>query len=201
MGVHLGALAPLLWLFLAVPRGHLGGDPVQGVIHYLGIGALRLLLLTLLVSPLARLLKYPSLIRLRRPLGLWCFAWATLHFAAWMILDLALEWRLIGAEIVERSYLLVGFAAWLLLGLLAITSLPTVVRRMGRRWKPLHRLVYLALPLACLHFWWSQKSGWLDPAIYTLLALALLAARWRGRRLAAKRRLRAADEDAHVRDS
>ncbi len=177
--MHLGALAPLLWLFHAVPRGHLGGDPVEGLIHYLGIGALRLLLLTLVVSPMARWRGNPLWLRLRRPLGLWCFVWASLHLAAWVVLDLALDWRLIGAEIVVRTYLLVGFAVWLILAVLAVTSLPPLVRRLGRRWRPLHRAIYPAVLLACLHFWWAQKSGWVDPALYAGLAGLLLLARLR----------------------
>ncbi|MFA5495345.1 MAG: protein-methionine-sulfoxide reductase heme-binding subunit MsrQ [Porticoccaceae bacterium] len=177
--VHLAALAPLLWLFHAVPRGALGGDPVQELIHFLGIGALRLLLLTLAVSPLAGGLRARGwragpLPTLRRPLGLWCFAWACLHFAAWLSLDLAFAWPLIGGELVKRTYILAGFSAWLMLAALALTSIPAWVRRLGRRWKQLHRLVYPAVLLACLHFWWSLKSGWVEPAIYVALALGLL---------------------------
>ncbi len=172
--VHLGALLPLLWLFAAVPAGALGGDPVKELIHFLGLGALRLLLLTLVVSPVARRLRYPLLIRLRRPLGLWCFVWASLHFSAWLSLDLAFSWSLIGEEIVKRTYLLLGFATWLILLTLAVTSLPALVRRLGSRWRTLHRLIYPAVLLACVHFWWSQKSGWIEPALYLVVALVLL---------------------------
>src|SRR5690606_8075497 len=101
------------------------------------MGALRLLLLTLLVSPLAKGLGVGQLLRLRRPLGLWCFAWACLHFASWLGLDLAFAWGLIGAELVERSYILLGFTALVVLAALAVTSLPALVRRLGRRWKAL----------------------------------------------------------------
>lgn len=179
--VHLGGLLPLLWLFVAVPAGALGGDPVKELIHYLGLGALRLLLLTLAVSPVARRLRYPLLIRLRRPLGLWCFVWASLHFSAWLSLDLAFSWWLIGEEIVKRTYLLLGFATWLILLALAVTSLPALVRRMGPRWRTLHSLIYPAVLLACVHFWWSQKSGWIEPALYLAVALVLL---WLRRRKA-----------------
>ena len=177
VGVHLGAAAPLLWLFYAVNAGRLGGDPVVELIHYLGIGTLRLLLLTLLISPLARLLGYGQLNRLRRPLGLWSFAWATLHFSAWMALDLGFDWSLIGSELVKRTYILIGFAAWLALLALAITSLPALMRRMGKNWKKLHGLLYVVVLLACWHFWWSLKSGWIEPAIYLGIALLLLV--WR----------------------
>lgn len=177
VGVHLGALAPLLWLFYAINAGHLGGDPVKELIHYLGMGTLRLLLLTLLVSPLARVLHYGQLNRLRRPLGLWCFTWASLHFSAWLALDLGLDWSLIGSELIERTYILVGFSAWLILLALAVTSIPALLRRMGKRWKKLHGLLYVAVLLGCWHFWWAVKSGWIEPAIYLTLACLLLL--WR----------------------
>ncbi|WP_226666644.1 protein-methionine-sulfoxide reductase heme-binding subunit MsrQ [Microbulbifer aggregans] len=177
VAVHIGAALPLLWLFYAINAGRLGGDPVVELIHYLGLGTLRLLLLTLLISPLARWLGYGQLNRLRRPLGLWAFAWASLHFSAWMALDLGFDWSLIGSELVKRTYILLGFSAWLMLLALAITSLPALMRRMGKSWKKLHRLLYVVVLLACWHFWWSVKSGWIEPAIYLCVALLLLL--WR----------------------
>ncbi len=172
--VHTGALLPILWLFHAVPAGALGGDPVKELIHYFGMGALRLLLLTLLAAPLATSLQLPQLNRVRRALGLWCFAWACLHFATWLTLDLAMAWSLIGEELIKRTYILLGFIAWLVLASLAITSIPTLMRAMGRRWKQLHGLIYPLVIVGCIHFWWSLKSGWLEPAIYLALALVLL---------------------------
>lgn len=172
--VHIGALAPLLWLYWAIPQGVLGADPVKELTHFLGIGALRLLLLTLCISPLARALKFGLLVRLRRPLGLWCFVWAALHFSTWLALDLTFEWSLIGEELVKRTYILVGFLALLLLLALAITSIPKIMRSMGRRWKQLHRSIYLIVLLVCLHFWWSVKSGWIEPCSYLIIALFLL---------------------------
>lgn len=172
--VHIGAFLPLLWLLLAVQNEALGGDPVQALTHFLGIGALRLLLLTLLVAPLAQLSGWSMLNRLRRPLGLWCFAWASLHFLVWLALDLALDWSLIGGELVKRTYILLGFSAWLLLAALAVTSLPWLMRRMGRHWKRLHGVIYPVAILVCVHFWWSVKSGWIEPAAYLAMALALL---------------------------
>lgn len=178
IGVHLAAALPLLWLFYAVGAGRLGGDPVVELIHYLGMGAIRLLMLTLLVSPLAKWLGYGQLNRLRRPLGLWCFTWASLHFCTWMALDLGFNWSLIGAELVKRTYILIGFSAWLILLALAVTSLPALMRRMGKRWKKLHGLLYVVVLLACWHFWWSVKGGWIEPAIYLSIALLLLLWRW-----------------------
>ena len=177
VGVHLGALLPLLWLFVAINQGRLGGDPVKELTHYLGMGSIRLLLLTLLVSPLARFIHFGQLNRLRRPLGLWCFVWASLHFATWLVLDLGLDWSLIGAELVKRTYILLGFTAWLILLALAVTSIPALLRKMGKHWKKLHGFLYVVVVLVCWHFWWSVKSGWIEPAIYAAIALLLML--WR----------------------
>lgn len=164
----------LVWLYFALQRGVLGGDPVEELIHFFGIGALRLLLLTLMVSPFATLLNFGQLNKLRRPLGLWCFAWACLHFAVWLSLDLRFAWLLIGEELIKRTYILVGFTAWLILLALAITSIPKILRAMGKVWKKLHSLIYLAAVLVCVHFWWSVKSGWIEPALYLAIVLVLL---------------------------
>ncbi|MFQ2270118.1 protein-methionine-sulfoxide reductase heme-binding subunit MsrQ [Aeromonas enteropelogenes] len=186
--VHLGALGFLLWLGFAIPAGRLGGDPVPELIHYLGKGALNLLLLTLLVSPLAKRWRQGLLIKLRRPLGLWSLAWALLHFMAWLGLDLQFDWGLIAGELVKRSYIVVGLVALLLLIALGITSLPALQRVMGPAWQKLHNWVYAIALLVPVHYWWSVKSGWLEPLIYVALACALLLPRrdrllrpWRGR--------------------
>ncbi|MNF84992.1 Sulfoxide reductase heme-binding subunit YedZ [compost metagenome] len=175
--VHLGALGCLLWLGYAVPAGLLGGDPVQGLTHYLGKGALHLLLLTLLVSPLAKRWRQGQLIKLRRPLGLWCAAWAGLHFMVWLGLDLQFDWGLIGGELVKRSYIVVGALALLLLLALSITSIPALLRRMGPAWQKLHNWIYAVALLVPVHYWWSVKSGWQEPFIYLLLACVLLVPR------------------------
>lgn len=172
--VHLFALLPLLWLFYAIPEGLLGGDPVKELTHFLGLGALRLLILSLLITPIVKSFKLGPLIKLRRPLGLWCFTWASLHFGVWMWLDLAFMWGLIGEELIKRTYIIVGFIAWLILLALAITSLPLLMRKMGKRWRQLHRGVYWVAVLACLHFYWSVKSGWVEPAVYAAITLVLL---------------------------
>ncbi|PJG59590.1 protein-methionine-sulfoxide reductase heme-binding subunit MsrQ [Aeromonas cavernicola] len=172
--VHLGAGIFLLWLVYAIPAGLLGGDPIPELIHYLGKGALNLLLLTLLVTPVAKKWRQGALIKLRRPLGLWCFVWASLHVLVWVGLDLQFDWALIGGELVKRRYIVVGLVALLLLAALSITSLPALLRRMGSRWQKLHNWIYAIAILVPIHYWWSVKSGWLEPVIYLLLAAALL---------------------------
>lgn len=175
--VHLGSLGFLLWLGYAVPAGLLGGDPVQGLTHYLGKGALHLLLLTLLVSPLAKRWRQGQLIKLRRPLGLWCAAWAGLHFMVWLGLDLQFDWGLIGGELVKRSYIVVGALALLILFVLSITSIPALLRTMGPSWQRLHNWIYALALLVPIHYWWSVKSGWQEPLVYLLMACALLVPR------------------------
>lgn len=172
--VHLICFGLLIWLYLAATNGDLGGEPVEAMIHYLGIGALRLLLLTLVISPLVKISRYGQLNKLRRPLGLWCFVWASLHFCGWLWLDLGLDWSLIGSELVKRSYIILGFICWLLLLTLAITSLPILVRALGKRWKILHAWIYPVAITACIHFWWSLKSGWIEPAIYLAIFIFLI---------------------------
>lgn len=175
--VHLICAGLLVWLYFAAVNGALGGEPVEALIHFLGIGALRLLLLTLAVSPLVKLLKFGQLNKLRRPLGLWCFVWASLHFAGWLWLDLGLDWSLIGEELIKRSYIVLGFICWFTLFLLAITSLPLLVRKLGKRWKVLHAWIYPVAIVACVHFWWSLKSGWIEPAIYLAIFTVLILLR------------------------
>ena len=175
--VHVLSLLPLIWLYIAVTQNRLGGEPLQAIEHFLGMGALRLLLLTLCITPLAKRLKAGRLLRLRRPLGLWCFAWACCHFTIWLVFDWQLYWDSIAEEILKRKYILVGFSAWIILLALAITSIPPIQRSMGSAWKKLHQWVYLVAILVPLHFLWSVKSGLIEPLIYFGFALVLLFTR------------------------
>lgn len=195
--VHAAALTPLAilsWQFVDVWRtgsDALGADPVAEIEHRLGIWALRLLLATLAITPLRALTGQPILVRFRRMLGLYAFAYASLHLAAYLALDLRGYWSLVFEEIVERPYITVGFAAWLLLVPLAITSTSGWIRRLGRNWARLHKAVYVVAALAVLHFWWVVKTDWREPLLYAAILALLLG--WRGwRRLAALRSSRTA---------
>ena len=158
----------------------LGANPIDALQDELGQWALRLLLATLCVTPLAVELRAPWLFALRRMIGLWAFAYATLHFANWVVLDLGFDVRAILADIAKRPYVTVGFAAFALLVPLAATSTDRALRRLGRQWHLLHRLVYPAAVLACLHYWWLVKADWREPLLYALVLAALLG--WRLRR-------------------
>lgn len=172
--LHLAACLPLVWLPWAFSVGRFSADPIPELIQYLGDWALRILLLSLCISPLAKMLKTGALIKVRRLIGLWCFAYASLHLLAWLWLDLQLAWGLIGSEIIKRGFITLGMASWLVLLLLAVTSTQGWQRRLGNRWQRLHNWVYLAALLIPVHYWWAVKSGWIQPVIYLLLSLSLL---------------------------
>lgn len=191
--VHLAALTPLAilaWQFWDVYRSGsdaLGADPVAEIEHRLGLWALRFLMIALAVTPLRQLSGQAVLIRYRRMFGLYAFFYATLHFAAYLGLDLRGYWTQIFEEIAKRPYITVGFAAWLLLIPLAITSTKGWIKRLGRNWGRLHKLVYAIGVLAVLHFWWLVKSDIREPLLYAVILAALLS--WRAWKWWAKRRL------------
>jgi sulfoxide reductase heme-binding subunit YedZ len=164
----------LLWLGVS---DRLGANPIELVERGLGKAALVMLLLTLTVTPLRWLTGWAWLLRLRRMLGLFAFFYATLHVAAYVVLDHWFDWPAIVADIVKRPYLTFGFAAFVLLLPLAATSTHAMVRRLGgRNWQRLHRIVYLIAVLAVLHYWFHKqaKNALADPLFYaTLLALLL----------------------------
>ncbi len=172
--LHVAAVLPLLWLPWAFEAGRFSADPVPELLQYLGDWALRLLLLTLCISPLAKKLKSGALIKVRRLLGLWVFAYASLHLLVWLLLDLQLAWGQIGSEIVKRGFITLGMVSWVVLLMLAVTSTRGWQRRLGPRWQRLHNWVYLVALLIPIHFWWAVKSGWIEPVIYLALSLGLL---------------------------
>lgn len=173
---------PLAWIAartFGVAGFSLGPNPVEALIHALGSWGLRLLLVTLCVRPLAALLHQPRLMRLRRLLGLFAFTYLALHFLAWLGIDQSFDARNVVADIAKRPYVTVGFTALLLLIPLAVTSTDGWMRRLGRRWQTLHRLVYPAALLGCLHFLWLVKADWREPAFYIVVFAGLMAWRWR----------------------
>lgn len=176
--LHASAAVPLIVLIHAAATDALGADPVAALTHETGQWALRLLLVSLAMTPLRRLTGSVAWIRYRRLFGLWAFTYACVHLSVYLVLDLGGYWSQIFADIVKRPYITVGFTAWVLLLPLAATSTRAAMRRLGRRWLALHRLVYLAAALAVLHFWWQVKADLSEPAVYAGVLAALLAARW-----------------------
>lgn len=180
VALHLVAFLPLVYLVFATLQGGLSADPAKDIQHFTGRMALKLLLGTLLVSPLARLVKQPLLMRTRRLLGIWTFAWATLHLLSYYLLELGVDnLRLLGSELLARPFLLLGILSWLILLALAVTSFLRIQRQMGRRWQTLHNLVLLVAILAPLHYILSVKVLSPQPLIYAALALLLLAWRYK----------------------
>jgi methionine sulfoxide reductase heme-binding subunit len=167
----------------------LGANPIERVLHHTGWWALVLLITTLAVTPARRLTGRNALIRLRRPLGLFAFFYATLHLTIYVGLDQLFAWSFIVEDVVERPFITVGLAAWLLLLPLAITSTRGWIVRLGRRWVLLHKLVYLAAPLGILHYFWRVRADTRAPILFAVALLALLALRIRWtRHLAGKAR-------------
>lgn len=178
--LHLAGLLPFIWLFWAINTGELSADPVKDIQHFTGRTALKFLLAALLVTPLARYAKQPLLIRTRRLLGLWCFAWATLHLTSYALLELGIHnLGLLGRELITRPYLTLGIISWLILFVLTLTSTQAAQRKLGKRWQLLHNFVYLVAILAPIHYLWSVKILSPQPIIYALLALLLLACRYK----------------------
>ena len=173
--VHAAALLPLALLGWDIRHEALGADPVAEITHRTGEWTLRLLLVALAVTPLRRISGWNVLARFRRLIGLYAFAYATLHLATYLVLDLGGYWLQVLEDIVKRPYITVGFLAWLGLVPLALTSTQRAMRRLGRRWSTLHRSVYVVGVLGVLHYLWLVKSDLREPLWYAAsLALLLL---------------------------
>lgn len=178
--VLLAGLMPLAWMTCAL-FGWLGFsagvDPVKFLELENGKTALNLILLTLMITPLRQLAGLPHLVRVRRMVGLLAFFYAMLHFTVYVVLDLDLNWRMVGADIIKRPYITVGFAALVLLVPLAVTSTNRMMRYLGRRWGRLHRLIYLIAVLGVWHFYWQEKIDVRQPLLYALILAILLGYR------------------------
>ncbi|NQY34635.1 MAG: protein-methionine-sulfoxide reductase heme-binding subunit MsrQ [Alteromonadaceae bacterium] len=172
--IHFFALLPLINLYYLAVNDNLGADPVEAVIHFTGIGAFNLLLLTLAVSPLAKRFKFGYFMNVRRLLGLYAFAYALCHLFNFVAFDLQFNFNLLVDEIIKRPYITIGLTAFILLTALAVTSVNKIRRRMGKSWQKLHNLNYLIILLVAVHFYWSVKSEIIEPGIYILITLFLL---------------------------
>jgi len=180
-------LVPLAWLTLetfGVGGLGLGANPIEELIHQLGKWGLKFLLITLAVTPLRKLTGWNWLVRFRRMLGLFAFFYLLLHFLVYAGLDQRFDFAAILEDIVERPYITIGITALLLLVPLAVTSTNAMMRRLGKRWKKLHRLIYVIGILGVWHFYWQVKLDTLEALIYAGILTVLLAFRlvdWRRR--------------------
>jgi len=181
--VFLVALAPFLWLAFRGFTDRLSANPIEDITLTTGIWALRCLLASLAITPLRRLTGWQRVIQYRRMLGLFAFFYATLHLLTYVVLDQGLAFEFILPDIVKRPYITMGMSAFTLMVPLALTSTKGWIRRLGRKWQLLHRLVYISGIAACLHFLWKVKVAIGEPVYYAAVLVALLAFRvlWRFR--------------------
>jgi sulfoxide reductase heme-binding subunit YedZ len=166
-----------VWPFAQTP------DPIAKLLHSQGEWALRFLVIALAVTPLRFILGQPWLLNFRRMLGLYSFTYVLLHFLIWLSLDQGFYWAGIGADIAKRPFITIGFAALLLLIPLAVTSTNKMMRRLGKRWHKLHKLVYVIVPLGVWHYYWLVKKDVTEPLLYAAITAFLLGYRyWRSRK-------------------
>ena len=176
--VALACLAPLVWLVWRGYQGDLGANPIEKVIRNLGVWGLRLLIVGLTITPLARLLRRPRLIRVRRPIGLIAFGYIVLHLSTYIGVDQYFDWAAIWKDILKRPFITIGMAAFLLLIPMAATSFNAAIRWLGaQRWRGLHRLIYLIVPMGVVHYYLLVKADHRPPLIYGGIVLLLLG--WR----------------------
>lgn len=174
----IACLAPAAWLGWAAATNNLGPDPTAAMAFFTGLAALRLLVITLAITPLRRLWpRLNWLIRFRRLLGLFAFFYATLHMLTYVALYSGFSLVAIESDIVKRRFITMGVAAYLLLVPLAATSTAWAIRKLGgRNWNRLHKLVYAAAVCGVIHYWWQVKTGVITPLTITLaLSLVFLA--------------------------
>ena len=170
------AIWPLYWLYEAWSFA-LGPDPGKVLVDRLGLGTLILLLLTLSMTPMQRLTGWPGWIAVRRQLGLWCFFYVALHLCAYLIFVLGLDWSQLGVELLKRPYIIVGSLGFVCLLALAVTSNRYSQRRLGIRWKKLHRLAYVVLGLGLLHMLWIVRADLKEWVIYAVIGGGLMLMR------------------------
>jgi sulfoxide reductase heme-binding subunit YedZ len=177
------ALVPLAGLVFIVLTGRTSANPAEDILLTTGIWALRFLLTTLAITPLRRLTGWNVLIQYRRMLGLFAFFYATVHLFSYIAFDRVFVVNEILADVAKRPFITAGMAAFLCMLPLAVTSTKGWIRRLGRRWQTLHRLVYVSAFAACLHFVWKVKVVIGEPVYYAAILAALLAFRllWRFR--------------------
>ena len=170
-------LLPLLWMAYGAFNGSLGANPIEAITRSLGDWALRFLLLTLTVTPLRKLTGWGWPLRLRRMLGLYTFFYALLHLSSYIVLDQFFYWPEIWADIIKRPYITIGMVSFLLLIPLAITSTNKWMRRLGRNWQRLHKLIYPIAIGAVTHFYLMVKADVTEPVLYIACLIFLLPSR------------------------
>jgi sulfoxide reductase heme-binding subunit YedZ len=170
-------LSPALWLGFGAATDGLGANPIEEITHRTGWWALFLLTITLAITPARRLAGKPGWVRYRRLIGLFAFFYATLHFLTYLVLDQFFGWSYILEDIAERPFITIGFAAWVMLLALALTSTTGWIRRLRKQWQRLHRLVYVAALAGGVHFLWKVKADTREPLVFLAAIVVLLILR------------------------
>jgi sulfoxide reductase heme-binding subunit YedZ len=176
--VFVAALGPLAWLVYHAFWGDLGANPIETITNTTGIWTLRLIVVTIAITPLRWLTKWNQIINLRRMIGLFAFFYGTLHFMIYFVLDRSLMFDGLWEDVVKRPYITMGFTGFVLMIPLALTSTKGWIRRLGgQRWNLLHKLVYITAILGVIHYWWKVKLDVTDPMFYAVIVAGLLGAR------------------------
>ncbi|MEI7841145.1 MAG: protein-methionine-sulfoxide reductase heme-binding subunit MsrQ [Methylococcaceae bacterium] len=170
-------LIPLLWLFFDIAFDNLGSNPIQALHIRLGDWSLRFLCVTLAITPIQTMTKWRGMADYRQMFGLYSFFYATLHLLTYLAIDNNFEWSLIGTDIIESPYIWFGVVAYWVVFALAITSPKWVMKRMGKSWKKLHRLVYIGTMAAIIHYFWQLKGNLAEPLLYLIIIFFLLGFR------------------------
>jgi sulfoxide reductase heme-binding subunit YedZ len=171
--LHVVCLLPFTYIVWAALADRLGTDPVKALLLLTGEWSIRLLILTLAITPLRQWLNMAKLLRYRRMLGLYAWFYVNLHFLVVLTYLFAWDWQIAQEELLERPYIVVGFLAWLFMLPLGVTSNNRAVRVLGHKWKKLHKLVYLIAILAWVHVFWQVRSSYFDAVLYGALILLL----------------------------
>ena len=176
--IHALLSVPGVLLICGWRTDQLGVDPEKTIIWETGIWTFNLLITVLVLPVIARWARWSTLLRYRRAVGLWVFAYASAHLLSFLTFLLGWDITRLAKEVTERPYVLVGFSAWLILSTMALTSTRRWMRRLGRWWKRLHTMVYVVLGLATVHYLLMIRSDWAWPAAYAVCAVVLLAIRF-----------------------
>ena len=175
--IFVAALIPAATLVYYAVQGDLTANPIEFITHFTGDWAIRFLIITLAVTPIRRLTGWNPVIRLRRMLGLFSFFYAVLHFLTWFVLDWFFDFRQMAEDIVMRPFITLGMATFVMLLALALTSTQNSIRRLGRKWTQLHRLIYVAAVTALFHFWLARKTVVVQFEVLLVAAVLLLGFR------------------------
>jgi len=168
---------PLLWLFIDIAFDNLGSNPIQALHIRLGDWSLRFLCLTLAITPIQTVTKWRGMTDYRQMFGLYAFFYATLHVLAYLLVDHALMWRMVGIDVIESPYIWFGVLAYLIIFSLALTSPKWAKKRMGKTWKKLHRFIHIAAVAAIVHYFWQLKGNLAEPLFYSIVVFLLLSFR------------------------